>query len=68
MNVLTVKDNQAFEDAINDPANAGKSFERICAELNIPPMLLGVAPPKHAKVGMSMADTERNYLESRGLN
>ena len=67
MSVLTVKDNQAFEDAINDSANAGKSLERICAELNIPPMLLGVMPPKDAKIGMSMAAAERNYLISRGL-
>ena len=67
MSVLTVKDNEAFENAINDPANAGKDLERICAELNIPPMLLGVMPPKDAKIGMSMEAAERQYLRSRGL-
>ena len=65
---LFMKDFVAFGNAVTDPANLGKNYERVCAELNIPPALLGLgvdpnAPPP--RIGMSMQAIVRNYNESR---
>lgn len=67
---LLMRDFAAFHRTVADPANRGKTYERVCAELNIPPAMLGIEsnpidPPP--RVGASMTAIRRNYLRSRGV-